>query len=81
MKMRLSVEKGDPAYFAAGPQTYAAKVFLNGAPFKHAITADEERGFIFGCVPDARGRCAACVCGEEFMAGFFFGEVKIVLVN
>lgn len=50
--MRLSIYKDDPGYPTDNPALLLeAMVYLDGKPFKPAVTADEEQGLIVAYIP------------------------------
>ena len=50
--MRLSIYKDDPGYPHHNPGLLLdAIVYLDGKPFKPAVTADEEQGLIVAYIP------------------------------
>lgn len=50
--MRLSIYKDDPGYPHHNPRLLLdAMVYLDGKPFKPAVTADEELGLIVAYIP------------------------------
>lgn len=72
--MRVSADPNDPDY---RPGLINARVFLDGAPLKNVVAADEESGNVQVLALDDAGN--ALIEGGEFKMKTLHGVVKIAI--